>query len=729
MASKHKTVNSANLFNFSNGQLTALPTASGNVAVNTLVANTTPPRAPRVETIDLLGDVLGSAVAGAEKGTSSTGTPNVTDLSKTLGVVGKINDAFAVVPHLVQGNVAEAVSEGAGVVGGTSGAAAGFKAGVAIAPYTTPFLGPLSAGVPFVTTAIGAYVGTDNAKAAGEFLTGGSTPDKLGPPTTLPNNTPLQPTAVDSSGKSYALVNVDGKFTWFAMLDNTSLPNRFVEVVSGPKVAELTNSYLKEAGFTEQLQDLKARIDIAHQNGTLDLASPGTYNFPDTNYSNEGRNHLQPTDTTNTTAETGKAPTVFNASTALPNYSGDNAVTVLPGDTVSSIAKRYDMTVGEFSGYLKEQYGPNADLNSIVAGSQLPIPPQVYERTLGGVNGLDLPAETAPASTGTTPTTTPETPDFQDALLDAFTNADQSAADLKAQYPGTLVADAGGDSAVVSDVGGGFTPSNTLTNFLSAQGSSLTPAQHTALALQVNSLGLGGESGLSFYSLPGGGALIANADGDIVGEVNLHSATGSLNLRATAIDAEGNAVEVSQHIQQNGAALTEGQYNAQVQQQAANMFNSLMAVNNWDNLSDLGKFSALANLYNAADNVGEAFSATGNNLPGDLGAAAGWLSLAQGLQSGDDLIIANGINIISNGALDSALNQAFGNTAAGQSVPYLSYALAIRNFAEDPVNAIFTAAGSYAGEARPMPSGMPVATRKCSPPKMQKAAAPPPTAG
>ena len=252
-----------------------------------------------------------------------------------------------------------------------------------------------------------------------------------------------------------------------------------------------------------------------------------------------------------------------------------------------------------------------------------------------------------------------------------------------------------------------FVP-NTLTNFLSAQGSSLTPAQQSALALQVNSLGLGGESGLSFYSLPGGGALIANADGDIVGEVNLHSATGSLNLRATAIDAEGNAVEVSQHIQQNGAALTEGQYNAQVQQQAANMFNSLMAVNNWDNLSDLGKFSALANLYNAADNLGEAFSATGNNLPGDLGAAAGWLSLAQGLQSGDDLIIANGINIISNGALDSALNQAFGNTAAGQSVPYLSYALAIRNFAEDPVNAIFTAAGSYAGEAIGMAFGGPI---------------------
>jgi hypothetical protein len=399
-------------------------------------------------------------------------------------------------------------------------------------------------------------------------------------------------------------------------------------------------------------------------------------------------------------------PTVFNPATVLPNYSGDNAITIQPGDTVSSIAKRYDMTEQEFSSYLKDQYGPNADLNSIVAGNKLPLPPAVYERTVGGINGLDLPVDTAPALAGATPTTTPETSDFQDALLDAFSNADQAAADLKAQYPGVQVADAGG--GLPGTTAQNNTNTNSFSNFLDTQGSNLTPAQQTALAAQVNSLGLGGEGDLSFYSLPGGGALIANADGDIVGEVNLNSATGSLNLRATGIDADGNAVEVSNHIQQNGAALTEGQYNAQAQQQVANMFNSLMAVNNWDDLSGLGKLSALANLYNAVDKLGEAFNATGNNLPGDLGAAAGWLSLAQGLESGDDLIIANGLNIISDGALDSALNQAFGNTAAGQSVPYLSYALAIRNFAEDPVNAIFTAAGTYAGEVIGMALGGPI---------------------
>jgi formylmethanofuran dehydrogenase subunit A len=96
------------------------------------------------------------------------------------------------------------------------------------------------------------------------------------------------------------------------------------------------------------------------------------------------------------------------------------------------------------------------------------------------------------------------------------------------------------------------TAANTFTNFLDTQGSSLTPAQQETLAAQVNSLGLGGEADLSFYS-----------------------------------------------------------------------------------------------------------------LPGDLGAATGYLQLAQGLQSGDNLVIANGLNVISDGALDSAMKHAIGNIAAG----------------------------------------------------------------
>jgi hypothetical protein len=35
----------------------------------------------------------------------------------------------------------------------------------------------------------------------------------------------------------------------------------------------------------------------------------------------------------------------------------------------------------------------------------------------------------------------------------------------------------------------------------------------------------------------------------------------------------------------------------------------------------------------------------------------------------------------------SQINQAFGTTATGEAVPYLSYALAVRNFADNPAQA------------------------------------------
>jgi len=81
--------------------------------------------------------------------------------------------------------------------------------------------------------------------------------------------------------------------------------------------------------------------------------------------------------------------------------------------------------------------------------------------------------------------------------------------------------------------------------------------------------------------------------------------------------------QVNQHINEQGNVQTQGEYNAQTQAQASNMFNSLMAVNNWGHMNDLGKLSALVNLYNATDKLGEAFGVTGDNLPGDLGVAAG----------------------------------------------------------------------------------------------------------
>ena len=125
----------------------------------------------------------------------------------------------------------------------------------------------------------------------------------------------------------------------------------------------------------------------------------------------------------------------------------------------------------------------------------------------------------------------------------------------------------------------------------------------------MDALNLDDEDDLSFYSLPGGGgALITTADGDIVGEINL-SGSGDVNIKATAIDAEGNSVAINNHIDVQGDVQTQDQYNAAVQQQASALANSLVAVSNWDHLNDLGKLSAFVSLYNATDNWARLFLA------------------------------------------------------------------------------------------------------------------------
>jgi hypothetical protein len=305
------------------------------------------------------------------------------------------------------------------------------------------------------------------------------------------------------------------------------------------------------------------------------------------------------------------------------------------------------------------------------------------------VNGMDLQSDQFhKAQENTQQSETDKSNAATQQVVDAFNNP---------KVPtdkGIQVADA---SSALPDTSA-HTSTNTLNNYLDGQGGTLSTAQQTALATQIDKLGLGGEGELSFYSLPSGGALIANADGNIVGEI-LRAESGDLNLRATGIAADGSTVQVSQHINEQGTVQTQGEYNTQTQAQASAMFNSLMAANNWDHLTDVGKLSALVNLYNATDKLGEAFGATGDNLPGDLGAAAGYLQLAQGIQSGDNLVIANGVNVVSDHALDNAMNNALGSTAEGEAVPYLSYALAVRNFADNPEQAMLNAAGTCMGEA------------------------------
>ncbi len=231
-------------------------------------------------------------------------------------------------------------------------------------------------------------------------------------------------------------------------------------------------------------------------------------------------------------------------------------------------------------------------------------------------------------------------------------------------------------------------------------------------------------------SLSRGGALIANADGDIVGEIH-RSDSGDLNIKTTAIDANGNTVDINQHINSEGDSLNQAQYSAQAQAQAnasVNLFNSLMAAQQWDQLDDMGKLAVLANVYSAVDTLG-------GELPGDLGGLASVFSLMQGLDSGNDLLVlqsslqlgqmgldaysdymtdlamqmademmaSSAVDAASSAAMDAAaeaaLESAAASNAAGSAVPYVSYVIALQNFEDHPEQAIGTMAGTYVGTA------------------------------
>ncbi len=125
--------------------------------------------------------------------------------------------------------------------------------------------------------------------------------------------------------------------------------------------------------------------------------------------------------------------------------------------------------------------------------------------------------------------------------------------------------------------------------------------------------------------------------------------------------------------------------------QGIGLFNGLSNLQNWDHLSDVGKLQAVMGFYNSVDGLGAAFGGTGNNLPGDFAETAGWLNLAQGVQSGDGLIIADGINQVSDQAVDEALNSMLGSS----EVPYVSALLALKHLEDNPAQSIGTLAGMY----------------------------------
>ncbi|MBP4051231.1 RidA family protein [Chromobacterium violaceum] len=211
------------------------------------------PARERVPSKEGLSEITGAALSGMGEGEKKTGELSRT--AKKISAVGKFmgmaNDSYSIGQHLTPGNVrgAEALTESAGAAGSMAGGVAGAEAGAVLgasggplSPFTIPVTSAVLGG-------IGAYYGSDTMKKITEQLTGGDTPDKIFPSATLPNSANIKPAITTSDGNNYGLVDIEGKYTWFAIHDNSDLmlPNRYSEILSGKKIKELNEIYAKNS--------------------------------------------------------------------------------------------------------------------------------------------------------------------------------------------------------------------------------------------------------------------------------------------------------------------------------------------------------------------------------------------------------------------------------------------------------------------------------------------------
>ncbi|MDP3799735.1 MAG: tandem-95 repeat protein [Polaromonas sp.] len=271
--------------------------------------------------------------------------------------------------------------------------------------------------------------------------------------------------------------------------------------------------------------------------------------------------------------------------------------------------------------------------------------------------------------------------DFYKALLEAFQNP-QMPSGQGEQYAGAALETAG-------DAGGGTSaePNDySYTNYLNAAGASLNASQQTGLATALDSLHLGGEGALSFITLPGGGTLIQNVDGEIVGEIS-QSANGYTRLSSVRINVDGSAEPYTAYVAPSGQTLSQENYEqAQAEAQAGQaasavgLMNSIIGLQHWDSMSDLQRTVAVASIYNAVDKI------AGNALPGDLGTAASVLGLLNALDQGNaGGALYSGLSLVENLTYDAATKMGLvSDTFGGNFLPALGFVLALDS--GDPVS-------------------------------------------
>jgi hypothetical protein len=153
-------------------------------------------------------------------------------------------------------------------------------------------------------------------------------------------------------------------------------------------------------------------------------------------------------------------------------------------------------------------------------------------------------------------------------------------------------------------------------------------------------------------------SFLTNADGDIVGEINILP-NGYHQIK----NLYGEAVYVSDRDGSRGDTLTQAQYeqasaqplppetrgvldDSQYRQAAGaiGLMNSIIGLQSWSDMGGLQRLAAVTSIYNAVDSL-----SGGNALPGNLGAAAGTLGLLSALDQGNmGSALYSGLSLVEN---------------------------------------------------------------------------------
>ncbi len=280
--------------------------------------------------------------------------------------------------------------------------------------------------------------------------------------------------------------------------------------------------------------------------------------------------------------------------------------------------------------------------------------------------------------------------DFHTALLDAFTNPTiPNTSGPTTQYAGPGLPESGINPSQTQEPN-----PNSLSSYFQTQGEALSPKQQDALTSQINQLKLGSSDDLSFYRLPDGSTLIANADGDLLGELGAPR-NGEISLRANAIGQDGSATTHERTITTDGQTTSHSPQALAQANAGLSLMQGLDGLQQWDQMGDVARFTSLVGLASSFNTLSD--GALGNL--GNLGAAASALGLMQALQDGNTGGVVSGINAVSGGAIDGALNSAVNSAlgTASSSVPYVSIALALNDFEKHVGSSLGTLVGTFFG--------------------------------